>query len=374
MKLAQKMNYEYNVCLGGDESENEWGGGSMEILIIGAGAIGSLLAFQLGSTGHQVTTVGRPAHVRAVNSRGIFLDCDGRARCVNSVRGVETTGTLQRASFDVVLITTKVFDTAVASVQALPFVRRGASAIVIQNGVGGIDSAQGILGEHALFAGVITIPVAKPKPAVIRAHLDKGGIGIAAANGQDAAPLVELFDQAGFRAHLYTDWRSIKWSKLMLNLLANAIPAILDWPLEQVYANRGLYELELCALREALAVVRRLHVRLVSLPGYPVPFIAGVLGALPIWSTQAVFQRTIVGSRSGNRPSLHNDLSRGRDKSEVAFLNGAVARAGTRLGVPTPVNQVLSDTLQGIAQGRIKWNEYRGQADRLIDHLRSREN
>ncbi|MBN1584130.1 MAG: ketopantoate reductase family protein [Anaerolineae bacterium] len=344
----------------------------MDILIIGTGAIGSLLAFQLGVAGHQVTTVGRPAYVQAVNSRGVFLDRDGRACCIDCIQAVETTKTLKKARFDLVLITTKVFDTAVAAVQALPFVQQGALALVIQNGVGGIDTAQGILGEHNLFAGIITIPVESPKPAVIRAHLDKGGIGIAAVNGRKTTPLVGLFSQAGFETRLYADWRSLKWSKLMLNLLANAIPAILDWPLEKVYVNRGLYELEIDALREARVVVRELKIELVSLPGYHVPIIVGVLSGLPIWSTHALFQKMIVGGRNGKQPSLHIELSRGRDKSEVAFLNGAVARSGVKLGIPTPTNQALCDMVSGITQGQIKWSEYRGQADRLIHRIQSK--
>ncbi len=344
----------------------------MDVLIVGAGAVGSLLAFELSAAGHRVTTVGRPAHKRAVDARGVFLDCGGRACGVDGVRAVESTEPLSDDRFDLVLITTKAFDTAVAAVQALPFVQRGAAALVMQNGVGGVDIARGILGAHNLYAGVITIAVELPKPAVVRADLKKGGIGVAPANSQDAAFLADLFSQAGFKTRLYADWRTIKWSKLLLNILANAIPAILDWPPDKVYANRKLYELELGALREACVVIRRMRVRLSPLPGYRVPMLTWVLRRFPPRLTQVVFRRVVVGARGEKRPSLHIDLGKGRAKSEVEFLNGAVVRAGARLGVSMPVNRMLSDVLLGIAQGRIEWNEYRGQPDRLINRARSK--
>lgn len=44
-------------------------------------------------------------------------------------------------------------------------------------------------------------------------------------------------------------------------------------------------------------------------------------------------------------PSLHIDLHGGRGKTEVDYLNGAVVRFGLRLGVPTPINRVLNETL-----------------------------
>jgi 2-dehydropantoate 2-reductase len=288
---------------------------------------------------------------------------------VDRIQAVQTPDALQDARFDLILITTKAFDTAVATVQIAPLAKKDTLVCIVQNGVGGIETAQGILGEHQLYAGVITIPVELPKPAVIRARTDRGGIGIASVNGENADPLMALFAEVGLRTRLVADWRSLKWSKLMLNILGNAIPAILDWPPEQVYANKSLYKLERDALREARTVVKELKVDLVSLPGYRVPLIVGALCALPVWSTHAVFCRTIGNSRNGKPPSLHLDLSRGREKSEVEFLNGAVARVGAKLGVPTPVNQVLYNLLLGIAQKQIPWDEYRGQADRLIGRV-----
>jgi 2-dehydropantoate 2-reductase len=346
-------------------------GENLNVLIIGAGAIGSLLAFRLVAAGHKVTAVGRPAYVKAVQQRGLLVESGGQATRAGHLEAVENADMLDGSQFDLVVITTKAFDTAVASVQAQPFVQLGAAALVMQNGVGGIEIAQGILGEHHLYAGVITIPVEVLKPAVIRPLSGRGGVGIASVvPEQDATWLVELFAQAGFETRSWADWRAMKWSKLMLNLLANAVPAILDWPIERVYANRALYDLERDVLCEARAVTLRLGVKLVSLPGYPVPLLVWMLCMLPSAVTHAIFRRAIASSRAGKRPSLHIDLSRGRDKSEIAFLNGAVVRAGEKLGVPTPINQVLCDTLLGIARGKVKWSAYRGQADQLIRQAR----
>jgi 2-dehydropantoate 2-reductase len=351
-------------------------GENLDVLIIGAGAIGSLIAYRLGQAGHRVTAVARTPYVRAVNRRGLLVAENGHAFRARNIRAIEHTDALGTASYELVLITTKAFDTAVAAVQAQPFVRRGAHAMILQNGVGGIEVARGLLepdmGEAGLYAGVVTIPVEVLKPAVIEPRWRRGGVGIAPIEaGRDAAPMVHLFAEIGFTVHAYRDWRACKWSKLMLNMLGNAMPAILDLPLDQVYASRELYELERTALQEARTVVRRMGIKPVSLPGYPVPPLVWILCALPAAWTHPIFRRAVLSGRGGKKPSLHIDLARGRTRSEVEFLNGAVVRAGEKLGLPTPVNRALCETLSDIVQHKIEWAEYQGQAERLIQRARN---
>jgi 2-dehydropantoate 2-reductase len=59
------------------------------------------------------------------------------------------------------------------------------------------------------------------------------------------------------------------------------------------------------------------------------------------------------------------DLASGKPKSEVAYLNGAVTRHASTLGLKAPINQTLTDILEGIVAGRIPWAEYRSQPQKL---------
>jgi 2-dehydropantoate 2-reductase len=60
------------------------------------------------------------------------------------------------------------------------------------------------------------------------------------------------------------------------------------------------------------------------------------------------------------------DLSRGKGKSEVEYLNGAVVRYAQELGLDAPVNRALHAVLMGIVKGEISWEEYRDQPERLL--------
>ncbi len=99
------------------------------IAIIGAGAIGSSLGGLLGRAGHDVTLIGRSAHVDAVRTGGLHVDGVLGSFTVN----VAASESLQ-APPDLVFLTVKSQDVA-AAVQANATVLAGASIVTFQNGV-----------------------------------------------------------------------------------------------------------------------------------------------------------------------------------------------------------------------------------------------
>ncbi|MFH1927478.1 MAG: ketopantoate reductase family protein [Chloroflexota bacterium] len=341
----------------------------MRVLVMGAGAIGSLVGGRLAAAGNDVTLVGRPALVNAVNARGLVIVDSHDNSCAHSVRAVSAVEEIQQgdAEFDLIVITVKVYDTLAAATSLLPLAKRGTPVLVLQNGVGGDEIAKQVLEGSVLFSAIITLVVSVLEPGRIRLTTTKGGVGLApASSGQPLTALADLLRQAGFSVRTYGDYRAMKWSKLLLNLLANASPAILDMPPDEIFADSRLSMLEVTAFREALSVMRGMGLSSVSLPDYPVPLFAWALSTLPLVLLRPLFQRLVAGGRGGKMPSLHIDLSRGKGKSEVEYLNGAVVRAAQQLGMRVPANEALNTVLVGIVRGDIPWEDYRGRPDALL--------
>ena len=339
----------------------------MRVLIVGAGAIGSLVGHGLARAGHDVTLVGRQPFVAAVRARGLGLEDGGGVTRVMDVRAVTSALDVANEPFDLVLLTVKAYDTAEAAAQVEPLARRGVPILVLQNGVGGEEAVAEVLGKATILSAVITLSVEALEPGLVRLATTRGGIGLApTAPGQSVAELGQVFREAGFRTAVYRDHQAMKWAKLLLNMIANASPAILDMFPDEVFADSRLFALEQAAFCEAVAVMRALGLRPVSLPGYPVPLFAWAICSLPVWLLRPILRKVIVRGRGGKMPSLHIDLSRGKGKSEVEYLNGAVVRYAQELGVDAPVNRALHAVLMGIVKGEIPWEEYRGQPERLL--------
>jgi 2-dehydropantoate 2-reductase len=62
-------------------------------------------------------------------------------------------------------------------------------------------------------------------------------------------------------------------------------------------------------------------------------------------------------------------LHSGRGQSEVDYLNGAVARYGQKFGIPTPVNDLLNQTLMELTTGQVPLSEYAHQPKKLLNRL-----
>ena len=349
----------------------------MRVLIVGAGAIGSLVGLMLARAGHGVTLVGRQSYVAAVRARGLGLEEDGRVTRTTAENGRRTSRANVRAvtsaldvadePFDLILLTVKAYDATAAAVQVEPLARRGVPILVLQNGVGGEETVAEVLSKATILSAVITLSVEVLEPGLVRLATTRGGIGLApTAPDQSVSELGEVFRGAGFRTSVYRGHRAMKWAKLLLNIIANASPAILGMFPDQVFADHRLFALEQAAFREAVMVMRALGPRPVSLPGYPVPLFTWAISSLPAKLLRPILRKAVVGGRGGKMPSLHIDLSKGKGKSEVEYLNGAVVRYAQELGLDAPVNRALHAVLMGIVKGEIPWEEYRGQPERLL--------
>ena len=350
----------------------------MRILIIGAGAIGSLLGARLALAGHDVTLVGRPALVAAVQATGlILLEPDGARRhaanvcAVPSVAAAFASGTNKPgfsekpglpASYDLALLTVKAYDTAavIAEIRALD-AGRLPPLLTLQNGVGNEEALAAAFGADRIVAGAIDTPASIPAPGQVQVHRDRfraglAPVGPAAPIGQAAA----LLRDAGFKTQVFDDYRRLKWTKLLMNLLANAQCAILDWTPGQVMTDPVAARLEALAWQEALAVMARLDIRPVTLAGYPLPLLAPIARRLPPEWLARGLSRLVAGGRGSKMPSLHIALADGK-RSEVHWLNGAVARFGREAGVSTPVNTTFADVLSALVEDRAERSDYRGR-------------
>jgi len=350
----------------------------VRVLIVGAGAVGTWLAYRFARAGHQVTVVGRPRYVQAVQERGLGLIEAGEGETASFVREVQAVAdlaTLQGQSFDLVALTMKAYDVdaAVEELSRLG-IRFRWPLVLIQNGVGVEEMVSEKLWRGAALCLCATRAMTQVEPALVRMDSPRGGVVLApTAPGQPVEEVAALFREAGFQnVRTHDDHRSVRWSKLLLNLVGGAQSAILDCTPPQMYRDRRLVALTLESMQEAIAVMRRLGVRPIPLPSYTAHLFVFLAEVLPAWLAQPIILRLVARGRGAKVPAIQQDLMRGKKRLEVEVMNGAVSSYGKQAGVPTPVNDVLYRTLSGIARGDIPWDEFRGKPERLLAAVEAR--
>ena len=352
--------------------------GKLKVLVFGAGAIGTYIGGSLALAGQQVVFVEQPKVVEELRQRGLRLDLtlDKRRQTQDASRvdpaSFVIVSSLEEAlrygPFDVALFALKSFDTQPALEGIKPYADRMPPILCLSNGVSNEPAIAEALGSDKVICGTVTSAIGRRGAGDI--VLEKlRGVGIAKGHPL-SVKLNVTFNAAYLNSQLFDDANSMKWSKMLTNLIANPASAILDMTAGQVFANRDLYKLEIEMLRECLAVMEAQGFKVLDLPGTPVRALAFAT-KLPLWLSKPLLSRAAGAGRGAKMPSFHIDLYSGRGKSEVEYLHGAVVRAGETCNLPAPVNRVLTETLLALTNKDIPLEEFAHKPEKLLAKINS---
>jgi 2-dehydropantoate 2-reductase len=350
----------------------------LKVLVFGAGAVGTYFGGSLVIAGHDVVFVEQPKMVSELRERGLRLDLtiDERRKTqdafVIAPRFFVIEPSLEEAlkfgPFDVALFALKSFDVAAALEGMKPFADKLPPILCLSNGVENEQSIARVFGPEKVIYGTVTSAIGRRGVGDI--VLEKlRGMGIADGHPL-SGKLAAVLDGAYLNCRLYPEPHSMKWSKMLTNLISNPTSAILNMTAAEVFANKKLYKLEIEMSRECLAVMKAQGLEVVNLPGTPVKLLA-LAAKLPPWISKPFLSRAASSGRGAKMPSFHIDLYSGRGKSEVEYLHGVVVREGKKHGIATPVNKALTDVLVALTNKEIPLEEYAKQPEKFLLKFKS---
>lgn len=154
--------------------------------------------------------------------------------------------------------------------------------------------------------------------------------------GSEDARLLRCFEGSGLKVKKVAG-ESAAWGKLLINL-ANAICAVTHTTFKDLFTHPDLRAIYVGVLDEAVRMLETAGIQYhlpVPLPyrAYRQLMLRG--GPLPWW-----FARLRNGLQDGSYPSMVADVETGRG-TEVGQLNGEISCLGLEHGLPTPVNAKL---------------------------------
>jgi len=340
----------------------------MKILVFGTGAVGGYFAARLVHAGHQVSVIARGAAASAIHQNGLAIVEDGRRTVTNP----ETFSTLRQAllsepSYDQILVCVKTYDVEAAINEMVAFCKEPPSVITFQNGIGVEELFAKEFGEGQVIAASLTTPLSHESyHSIIIERSDRGLALAPVRKKQDIKQWIQLFEEAGITTVGFEDYRSMKWSKALLNMIGNASSAILNRHPRVVYGYGPTFSLEKDMLKETLAVMRKLKLESLDLPGVSTNRLVSALRRYPDFVVKPVMTKLVADGRGNKLPSFHLDLTAGKKENEVSYHNAVVAETGLELGVSVPVNAALADILIGIARKEIDYQIYNNQPKRLV--------
>ncbi len=293
---------------------------NLRVVVMGAGAIGSLFGGLLARAGHDVTLVGRPAHVAAIRRRGLRIG--GLTRATARPRA-----STRAPEGDLVLLTVKSYDTARA-LRSVRLSKHGA-VLTLQNGVGNAEQVAARFGPRRTLAGVTSCGALLAGPGRV-VHTGRGPTVVgewAKGSAVSAREVAVLFNSAGIPTKVSRVISSELWRKLAVNAAINPLTALSG------LQNRAVAELP--GLRRLAAEVTVEAVRVARARGID-------LGPDPLGRVLDVARKT-----GANRSSMLRDVERGQ-RTEIGAITGALVREASEAGVEVPVNRVLYGLVKSV--------------------------
>jgi 2-dehydropantoate 2-reductase len=332
----------------------------VRVLIVGAGAIGRFMAARLKLAGHNAVLLARPDGAAQL-AAGFTFAADGKQYKIAVPVATAPDDAALHDPFELAVMAVKSFSTpgAIESVRAVSACER-ATMLTLQNGIGNEELCAAAFGDERVVAGALTTAVDKAADGSIVAS-SKGGLSIAPLGKLPHNWLLAVFENSAIKVAAAPDWRALKWSKLCINLQANAVCAVLDWTPEQVYADKTAFSIERRCLLEAFAVMSALGITPIALIDFPVPLLIAAARTLPEAMLRPVLASRVAKARGGKLPSLLIDARAHRPRTEVDVLNGAVAERAAAAGVAAPANAAVARILNGITDGSIDWDTFRAK-------------
>ena len=303
----------------------------MRFIVLGAGAIGSIIGGHLARTGYEVILVGRPDHVQAISADGLRIWRPERTYVVQ-IPAVDTPNRINFGSDDVILLCVKGQDTSPALDQLEAAAGADVPVFCCQNGVVNEEIAARRFGN--VYGVVVNVPGQFHKPGIVynssKGYAGNLGVGRYPEDLDDLACRVfEAFGCATFKGGVWPNIMAYKWRKYLGNLI-NAVGAITD--------NRGDLEKVATVLRdEAWAVIQAAGIEVV--PGTKYEQDMGLLG-------REMDKPPLATTGSSSWQSLF----RSTGSIESRQLNGYIAELGRRHGVSAPANARITEIAGDMAR------------------------
>jgi len=313
----------------------------MKIAIIGAGAIGALVAGYLSKGGIDVTLVGKRKDVSAIKENGLIID---------GVRGsmvvpVEVTDKVEDGA-DLAILAVKTQDIALTLSENSQTLK-DVPVLTVQNGVRAEELVSQFIPKEKIISSVVMFGATYLEPGKILHNFEGDWIiGRPFTPNDDIVKTTGNLLNIAFPVHTTENIRGMKWLKLFLNL-NNCLPALTGKSMQETFPDLEICNLSIRLWQEALIVVDRAGVKLESLPDFPIERLRALVG-MPLEEASKIFSQIMTNlSESPLYGSILQSIKRGRP-SEIDYINGEIVHLGDNIGVPVPLNKKMVEIVHKV--------------------------
>ncbi|MHA2378310.1 MAG: ketopantoate reductase family protein [Candidatus Thorarchaeota archaeon] len=306
----------------------------MRIVIMGSGAIGSLYGGMLSHAGEEVLLlVGRRPNVDAINKRGLRIK-GVLGDHLLPLKATQNAEEIDEA--DLVLITTKAYDSVEAAKRIQHLVDNGAYVLILQNGIGTEKTVAEVLGARRVLRATTCMGAIMTGPGEVTVT----GVGITeigshySKNMNMVERVVAILRNAGFDVRSSDNIEGVVWTKTIVNCGINPIGALTGLTNGEIYTDSRLRNLVVKLVEEAVDVARAIGVDLTV--DDPIRYALGTAKAT-----------------GDNINSMLQDIQLCK-QTEIDAITGEVIRLAKEHGIKTPYSDSVYSLVKALESKLVK--------------------
>jgi 2-dehydropantoate 2-reductase len=324
----------------------------MRIAVLGAGSLGTIVGALLSRAGLDVVLVDvNVEHVNALNSEGARVE--GQMEFITPVKAI--TPDQMDGTYDLIIYLVKTTCDETALPEALGFLSESSMLLTLQNGLPE-EKVASFVGAKRTLGGAVgwTATWLRPGVSELNSLPDTMSFDIGELDGavtERVKRVKEVLDNAG-QAEITSNLPGIRWTKMMINVAQSALSAVCNCTHGEILDDDTAITAGICIALEALRTARALGIELEPIQGVD-PNILEDLVREDLENAKNALRMILAPAREGI-PSMLQDLRKGLP-CEVETLNGYLSRISSEAGVPTPVNDQVTEMIRRIQAGDLEY-------------------
>ena len=304
----------------------------MRVSVLGVGSIGTLFAALLSRTEHEIHLHGRGEHMAMIAKNGISLIGEE----VFSVESQRFELTFDEAgipshfdgSADIVIIAGKSSSLDNLCNLAAKLLKTDGIAFAITNGLGNVERLCHQLGMHRVVYASTTHGANIATPSTVR-WAGRGKLHLAntvVSQNEKLNGFKDSLISSGINCEIVEDGRSLVWNKVLINIAINPLAAMAG------VENGELLGAEMFA-NAVFTMIEGANVARAE--------------QIDVGTNQQLEDnlRQVLLSTASNSCSMLEDVKAGAT-TEISVLNREIVNRGEKLGISTPLNNMLASIIE----------------------------
>lgn len=302
----------------------------MKIVVIGAGAMGSIYGGHLSEKNEVFIVDTNQAVVDQINANGLKIEEDGATNIYHPT-AVKSTESIRNV--DLVILFVKAIFSKAALKENKHIIGTNTRLLTLQNGAGHEDLLKKFVPEEHVVIGTTEDNGVVLAPGhVRRGGMGRTNVGLLTEDTDNFLPLLkETFDSCGFQVKIQDKIQQLIWNKLFTNVSLSAVTGVLQVDMGYIATNEYAWKLTTELIHEAVLTAQALGLSC---------------------DEEAITEK--VRMTSLNNPdgctSIRADLRDGR-KTEVDTISGTVLRTAEKYGLKVPAHEFIVNIIHAM-EGR----------------------